>query len=284
MIVAIVGPTGVGKTKLSVELAKRLNGIIINCDAVQVYQELNIGSAKATKEEQANIPHYLLDIKNPNEEYTVYDYQKDARAILEKNKDKNIIFVGGTGLYLKAVLYDYVFNPETKKENYENLSNEEIYKLALQKDANCAIHPHNRQRLIRFLNKEDITKQKSKELYPAIIIGLTTKRENLYEIINNRVDEMIKNGLIKEVETLNKKYPQAKILTSAIGYKEIKTYLDNKISLEEAINLIKQNSRHYAKRQYTFFNNQLKVNWFNVDYHNFNNTINEVIEFLKKVN
>ena len=282
MIVAIVGPTGVGKTKLSLELAKKMNGIIINCDAVQIYQELNIGSAKISYEEQENIPHYLLDFKKPNEKYTVYDYQKDARKLIAENNDKTIIFVGGTGLYLKAVIYDYIFPDEKEQKTYDNISTDKLYQLALEKDNSCDIHPHNRQRLIRFLNKKNLSKQQSSPLYSAIIIGLTTDREQLYEIINNRVDEMIKNGLIEEVKNLINKYPDAKILNTAIGYKEIKNYLEGKLTLKESIALIKQNSRHYAKRQYTFFNHQLSVNWFNVDYNNFNNTITDVENFLKK--
>lgn len=282
MILAIVGPTGVGKTKLSIELAKKYNAIIINCDAVQIYQELNIGSAKATLQERENIPHKLLDFVNPNTFYTVYDYQKDAREILEQNKDKNIIFVGGTGLYLKAALYDYKFLEENATLDYDNKTNEELYKLALKKDKNCAIHPNNRQRLIRFLKRKQTIKEPAKLLQSVLFIGLTTERNKLYEIINQRVEKMLDAGLVDEVKELLKKYPNAHILNTAIGYKEIKDYLENKITLEEAIELIQKNSRHYAKRQYTYFNHQLPVTWFNVDYANFSNTIQEVINFIEK--
>ena len=281
MIVAIVGPTGVGKTKLSIELAKKYNAIIINCDAVQVYKELNIGSAKVTKEEMEGIPHYLIDFVNPNDNYTVYDYQKDIRIILEKEKGKNIIIVGGTGLYLKAALYDYKFVEESKGDSFENLSNEEIYELAIKKDPNCDIHPNNRKRLVRFLNK--ITNEVNSEpLYEAIYIGLTTERDILYKKINERVDKMIENGLLKEAEELFFKYPDSRILNNAIGYKELKKYLNNEIEYEAAIEEIKKNSRHYAKRQYTWFNNQMNIYWISVNYENFENTINNTIYYIER--
>lgn len=282
MILAIVGPTGVGKTKLSIELAKFYHAVIINCDAVQVYQELNIGSAKVTEEEKENIPHYLLGFVSPNERYTVYNYQKDLRKLLEKYKEKNIILVGGTGLYLKAGLYNYEFKEETEKNHYESLNNEELYHLALQKDKNCSIHPNNRKRLIRFLNKEG--KKEAllpKPLYEAIYIGLTTERENLYAIINKRVDKMIQKGLLEEAKTLFSKYPNSSILESAIGYKELKEYFSNEISLDDAVELIKKNSRHYAKRQYTWFNHQMDVEWFNVNFDDFSKTIEEVIQYIE---
>ena len=281
MIIAVVGPTGVGKTKMSVELAKKYNAIIINCDAVQVYKKLNIGSAKITEEEKEGISHYLFDIKDPNEEYTVKDYQDNLRKLIDNNKDRNIIIVGGTGLYLCAGLFDYRFEEEGSNKTYDEYTNEELYELAKARDNNVDIHPNNRVRLIRYLNKTNIEKVDPILLYDNVhIIGLTTQRDNLYKIINNRVDQMIENGLINEVEELYKKYPNSRIIHSAIGYKEIVEYLENKISLEKAIDNIKQNSRHYAKRQYTWFNNKMNVNWFNTNYENFDLTINEVINFI----
>ena len=282
MIICVVGPTGVGKTKMSVALAKKYNAIIVNCDATQVYKELDIGSAKATKEEQEGIKHYLLDFKNLNESYTVYEYQKDARKIIENNKDKNIIFVGGTGLYLKAALYDYRFTEEDDNHiDYKDKTNEELYNIALKKDPNMKIHINNRQRLIRFINKQNVDKVEPRPLYKHIIIGLTTPRENLYRIINNRVDDMIKKGLIAEVKNFYDQDIKTKPLLSSIGYKELYKYFNKEITLEEAIELIKKNSRHYAKRQYTFFNNQLDVNWFDVNYENFNETIEKVVKFIE---
>ena len=282
MIVAVVGPTGVGKTKLSIELAKKYNAIIINCDAMQVYKGLDIGTAKVTKEEKEGIPHYLFDIKDISEDYTVYDYQKDARNLIEKNKDKNIIFVGGTGLYLKAALYDYRFTEESTKIDYSNLSDEELYNLVLKKDPNTKIHPNNRVRLERFLNKKETNYPEPIPLYDHLIIGLTTDIELLYERINNRVDQMVNNGLLEEVKYFYNKNIKTKPLMGGIGYKELYKYFDNECSLEEALDKIKQNSRHYAKRQYTFFNNQLDVKWFATDFNNFNNTIKEVEDYIEK--
>ncbi len=282
MILCIVGPTGVGKTKLSIELAKRYNGIVVNADSMQVYKELNIGTAKVTENEKENIKHFLFDIKEPTEMYTVYDYQKDLRNIIDNNKDKNIIIVGGTGLYIKAGLYNYVFETENDINNtYDNLTNEELYNLVLIKDPNTSIHINNRKRMIRFLNKKETVKDKDKLLYNVKFIGLTTSREILYDRINKRVDDMIKNGLIEEVKSLYDKNIRSKAIMTGIGYKELYDYFDGNISLEDAINLIKQRSRHYAKRQYTWFNNQMDIKWFDVDFDDFNNTINEVINYIK---
>ena len=284
MIISVVGPTGVGKTKMSVELAKKYNAIIINCDAMQVYKNLNIGTAKIKEEEKEGIPHFLFDIKEVEDNYTVYDYQKDIRKLLEDNKDKNIIIVGGTGLYLKAALYDYRFEEETENNNYDGYTNKELYELCKKKDASISIHPNNRKRLVRFLNKSDIKPVEPKKIYDHIIIGLTTDRDTLYERINKRVDIMLDEGLIDEVKYFYDKGIRSKAINTGIGYKELYRYFDNEISKEEAIDLIKKGSRHYAKRQYTFFNNQLDVNWFNVDFNNFNNTVNEVIEFIENKN
>lgn len=278
MIIVIVGPTGVGKTKLSLELAKHFNGEIINADSTQIYKEMNIGTAKNTNYE--NIPHHLIDIKSLNEEYTIYDYQKDGRKIIKEiqNRNKTIIIEGGSGLYINALLYNYKL-----KENYlktppnisVNTMLNELSKLNLKIDKN------NLQRIERLynkhiINKEPITNQKPKLLYNAIFIGLTTDRETLYNIINNRVDEMIKEGLITEAQELFKKYPNSKQLKSTIGYKE---FIPNK-NLEETINKIKQNSRNYAKRQYTWFNNKMNIKWFNPNYNNFNLTIKEIITYI----
>ena len=285
MIIAIVGPTGVGKTKLSIELAKKYNAIIINCDAMQVYKGLDIGTAKIKEDEKEGIPHFLFDIKNVNEEYSSYEYQKDVRKLLEEYKDKNIIFVGGTGLYLKSALYDYRFKEETSpKKDYSKYSNEELYKLVLKKDPNTKIHPNNRVRLERFLDKEITEIVDPISLYNHTIIGLTTDRDILYDRINKRVDIMLNEGLLDEVKSFYDKGIRTKAIETAIGYKELYEYLDKKVTLEESIDNIKRNSRRYAKRQYTFFNNQLNVNWFNVDFNNFDNTINNVIEFIEKEN
>ena len=280
MKIFIMGPTGVGKTKLSVELAKIYDAYIINCDAVQVYKGLDIGSAKVTEEEKCGIKHFLFDIKNPDEEYSVKDYQTDLRNLFDKYSKKNLIIVGGTGLYATAGAYDYRFNDEEKKD-YSNYSLEELYKLAKEKDINCNIDKNNRMRLERFLQKDLTSLVEPTLLYnDAIFIGLTTSRENLYKIINKRVDKMIDNGLVQEVKNLYTNYPKSKILKRAIGYKEIIDYLDNKITLEEAVDEIKKNSRHYAKRQYTWFNNKMDIKWFEVNFNYFNETIDNVKDYL----
>ena len=284
MIIAVVGPTGVGKTKMSVELAKYYNAFVVNSDAVQVYREMDIGSAKVKEEEKDGVKHYLFDIKNPDEEYTVKDYQKDARDILDKNKGKNIIFCGGTGLYLSAALMDYRFYDDEADDSYDDLTNEELYKMVMEKNPNLQVDPHNRVRLIRALNRKDMPVVEPKLLYEnVIIIGLTTQRDKLYDIINARVDEMFTSGLVDEVRSLLKKYPSSRVLNSAIGYKEVIGYLNNAYDLESAKELIKKNSRHYAKRQYTWFNNKMNVTWFSINYDNFNETIKEVIDYIDEI-
>lgn len=283
MIICVVGPTGVGKTKLSIMLAKKYNGIIINADACQIYRELNIGTAKIKENEKEGIDHLLFDIKNPDEEYSVFDYQKDLRKLLEEYRDRNIIIVGGTGLYITAGLYDYKFS--LKKEfDYSKYSNDELYEMYKNSNNNnLDIHPNNRRRLENYLNREEKNIEIPKLLYNNVyFIGLTTERSNLYKKINNRVDDMINAGLIDEVKALLNKYGNTRILGSAIGYKEIISYLNGKISLEEAIELIKKNSRHYAKRQYTWFNNKMNIQWFDTDFNNFNNTYNLVKNYLEK--
>lgn len=287
MIIVVTGPTGVGKTKLSIELAKKYNAEIINGDSVQIYKGLDIGSAKVTEEEKENIPHHLFDIKDPNEDYSIYDYQKDCRAKIKEleDKGKNIIIVGGTGLYIKSALYDYELTDEVVSNNYDNISTEELYLRLKQLDTDIEIDRHNRKRVIRALdyyltnNKSIRSNNKGNNLlYDAIFIGLTTDREELYQRINKRVDKMIEDGLIEEVKSFHNKNIRSKILLSAIGYKELYSYFDNEITLEEAIELIKRNSRRYAKRQYTFLKNQLNINWFNVNFNDFSKTIEEIIK------
>ena len=224
MIIVVCGPTGVGKTKLSVELAKRYDGIIINSDAMQVYKEMNIATAKIKEEEKDGIKHYLFDICDLEDIYTIYNYQKDARKIIDENKGKTIIMVGGSGLYQKAALYDYKFEDENingNENNFDNLTNEELFDLVLKKDPESKVHVNNRKRLIRILNKKDINHEKSQLLYNNVIfIGLTTSRNNLYSIINKRVDKMVDEGLIEEAKYFYDKKIKCKALDTVIGYKE----------------------------------------------------------------
>lgn len=288
-VIVITGPTAVGKTKLSIELAKKLNGEIINADAMQVYKGLNIGTAKVTEKEKENIPHHLFDIKEVEEEYSIYNYQKDCRKVIDNilRRNKTPILVGGTGLYIKAALYDYKLSEEKANNTYDNLKTEEIYKELLKLDKDINIDKNNRRRLIRALNyyKENNTSisnnKTNKLLYDTLFIGLTTDREILYKKINQRVDNMIENGLLEEVKYYYDKNIKTKPLINGIGYKELYNYFDGLCSKEEAVEKIKQNSRHYAKRQYTFLNHQLNVVWFETDYINFNNTIEKVSSYIK---
>ena len=287
-IIVIVGPTGIGKTKLSIELAKKLDAEIINGDSVSIYRKLDIGSAKPTIKEREGIVHHLIDIKDVDEDYTVFDYQKDVRNLINEinSRKKRIIIVGGTGLYIKAALYDYNFTEGTTYNEYNNLSNEELLNRIKKFNLDKVPELNNRKRLVRLLNKlennEEITNNKDKLLYNINVIGLETDRETLYDRINKRVDIMVKNGLIDEINSLKEYYTNSRILNSAIGYKEFNDYLYNNSSLEEAIEMIKLNSRRFAKRQFTFFRNQFDTKWFSVDLNNFNNTINEVYEYIKK--
>ena len=286
MVIVIVGPTGVGKTKLSIEIAKKINGEIINADSTQVYKGMDIGTAKVTKEEMENIPHHLLDIKNIDEDYTVYDYQKDARRCIDDilKRGKTPILVGGTGLYIKAALYNYEFKNEDNN-NYvdEKLSNDELYDMLLKIDPETEIHKNNRQRVIRTLNNYykngEINKTKSdKLLYDTLFIGLTTERDYLYERINKRVDVMVRNGLIDEAYKIYKSNIRSKAVLTPICYKELFPYFEKEKTLDECLDDIRQKSRHYAKRQYTWNKHQFDVNWFDVNFNNFNETIDKAIE------
>ena len=282
MIICVCGPTGVGKTKLSVELAKHYNGIVINSDAMQVYKKMDIATAKIKEEEKENIKHYLFDICDLTDNYTIYDYQKDARKIIDSNSDKTIIMVGGSGLYQKAALYDYNFDDESNNDNqYEDLTNEELYELVLKKDPQTDIHVNNRKRLVRALNKTNINHEKSKLLYKDVIfIGLTTDRKNLYNIINSRVDKMVSEGLLDEAKYFYDKKIKCKALDTVIGYKELFKYFNGEITLDEALELIKKNSRRYAKRQYTWFNHQVPTIWVETNYSDFSKTVDEVINII----
>ncbi|MBR3523876.1 MAG: tRNA (adenosine(37)-N6)-dimethylallyltransferase MiaA [Bacilli bacterium] len=288
-LICIVGPTGVGKTKLSIMLAKYLDADILNADSTQVYKELNIATAKISEEEKEGIKHYLLDIKNIDEDYTVFDYQKDGRQVIDEHikNNKDLIIVGGTGLYIKALLYDYQFNNLDNSNQYEELSNEELYQKLLKLDPNTDIHINNRKRVIKAINyflannKPYSEKEKTdKLLYDVSFIGLTCPRDILYKNIDLRVDNMFKQGLEKEALNIYKTGIRTKAVLTPIGYKELFSYFDKEISLDDAKELIKRRSRHYAKRQYTWFLNQMKVTWFNVDFTNFNNTYNEIIKYL----
>lgn len=291
MVIVITGPTAVGKTKLSVELAKKLNGEIINADSTQVYKNMNIATAKVTEEEKEGIPHHLFDIKNIEDDYTVFDYQKNAREKIKKiiSKGKTPILVGGTGLYIKACLYDYQFAESKNINTYNELSNQELYEKLTKLDQNNIIHMNNRKRMIRALNYIEETgkpfsaiPKTDKLLYDTIFIGLTCDRDELYRRINKRVDDMIANGLLDEARTIYESNVRTKAVLTPIGYKELFPYFEGMQPLDICVDKIKQNSRKYAKRQYTWFNHQLKLTWFYTNFEDFNKTVDEVYQFIKK--
>ena len=293
MVIVILGPTCVGKTKLSVELAKKLNGEIINADSTQVYRGLDIATAKVTEDEKEGIPHHLFDIKDITEDYTVFDYQKDCRLKINDiiSRGKTPILVGGTGLYIKASLYDYKFDKEDSIKTFDDLTNDELYDKVIKLDKNNTIHKNNRKRLIRALNYMESnngsfsSKEKTnKLLYDTLFIGLTTDREVLYDRINKRVDVMVNNGLLEEAKKIYDSDIRTKAVLTPIGYKELFPYFEGYASIDSCLDKIKQNSRHYAKRQYTWFNNQMKVAWFNVDFKDFNNTVMDVLDYIGEKN
>lgn len=276
-VLTIVGPTAVGKTSISIKLAKKFNGEIINGDSVQIYQRLNIGSAKITKEEMQGIPHHLLDIKAPDEPFSVAEFQKIVRDKITEISARNKlpIIVGGTGLYIQAVLADFYFSEEkniTTTTQFENLSNEALHLLLMQIDENEAkkIHQNNRRRIIRALEiyqnhskpkSELLLKHQPKLLYDSFIVGLNMERKLLYERINKRVDMMLDNNLLEEVTEL---YTQG-FRVNAIGYKEFNEYFSGNMTLAEVVELIKKHTRNYAKRQLTYFRNKLDIYWYDVN-------------------
>lgn len=285
-IIVITGPTGVGKTKISVSLAKKINAEIINADSMQFYKDLNIGTAKIKENEKEDIYHHLFDIVNIEEMFTIYDYQKFGREKINEilNKGKKVIIVGGSALYIRSLLYNYNLKEGNSNEQFDYLSNEGILNEIKKTYPNIDIHINNRKRLIRTLNKINNGEKldiESKPIYKFSLIGLTTSRETLYKKINDRVDKMIVEGLIEEVRAIYDKNIYSKSIMTGIGYKELYKYFNNEITLEDSIELIKKNSRNYAKRQFTFLNNKFNIKWFNVNYNNIDETINEIFNYLK---
>lgn len=286
-VVAIVGPTASGKTALSIRLAKEFNGEIINGDSMQVYKGLDIGTAKITEEEMEGIPHHLLSFKEPTESFSVAEFQRLVRDKIKEiqSRGKLPIIVGGTGLYIQAVLYDFQFteekvDEEARKKYYDELSvigPEAMHKRLAELDPETAktIHPNNTRRVIRALEMIELhgVSKASEEhnrgnipLYHHLIIGMDMDREILYERINKRVDIMMEQGLLDEVRGLWEKNIRNVQSVKAIGYKELYDYFDGIITLEEAVEQIKQNSRRYAKRQLTYFRNKMDVQWIGNDW------------------
>ena len=293
-VLVIIGPTAVGKTKTSIEMAKRFNGEIISGDSMQIYQHLDIGTAKVTKEEMDGITHHLIDCRHFSEGYSVSDFQKEVRRLIEEisNRGHLPIICGGTGLYIRAALYDYRFDDQGHdtnfQEKYAHLSNEELHQHLASFDKKSAddIHPNNRHRVLRAVEiyettgktkSEQIEVDMSEPLYDVYAVGLELERSKLYERINQRVDVMFENGLWEEfnhiIELGASKDMQS---MKAIGYKELFAVLENEATLEEAKEQICLNSRRYAKRQMTWFKHQMPVSWFEVFLEDYEKTIKNV--------
>lgn len=276
-VLAIVGPTASGKTALSLELAERFDGEIINGDSMQVYREMSIGTAKIEPHEMRGIPHHLLDIKDPDESFSVAEYQKLVREKIKEIqlRGKLPIIVGGSGLYVQAVLFDYRFAEEQADEGLRAALRAELaehgplhmHAQLLELDPKADIHPNNTRRVLRAIEIIKSGHGKSERnlalspMYNEVIIGLDMPRDILYDRINQRVDIMIDKGLLQEVQMLRERGIRDAQSIRAIGYKEIYDYLDGKMDWEQAVGLLKQNSRKYAKRQFTYFRNKLPIFW-----------------------
>ncbi|SHN17181.1 tRNA (adenosine(37)-N6)-dimethylallyltransferase MiaA [Gracilibacillus kekensis] len=282
-LVVIVGPTAVGKTALSIKVAQAFDGEVISGDSMQVYQGLDIGTAKVTDEEKTGIPHYMIDILDPAQSFSVADFQKRVNQNIKTiaAKDKNPIIAGGTGLYIQSVLYNYQFSDSKRSNQYQQNIEEEIEQNGIEQvyhrlksvDPQQAgkIHPNNHRRVIRALEVYDRTGitmtdyQKTQQMesnYDFRIIGLEMDRKLLYDRINERVDKMIENGLIDEVNHFYQRGLENAQAMRGIGYKEIIPYLKGEQSLEVVVDLLKRNSRRFAKRQYTWFKNKMPVEWY----------------------
>jgi tRNA dimethylallyltransferase len=305
-LIVILGPTSVGKTKVSVDIAKKLKSEIISTDSMQIYKKMNIGTAKVTEEEKSGIKHHMIDLIDPGEEFTVYDYQNQSLKIIDKliKEDKIPILVGGSGLYINSILYDLDFNKVSSNEEIRNKyyeiektkGKEYLYKLLekIDPEATKKIHPNNIKRVVRALEVTEITGKKYSEnsnfrkyseKYDFIIIGLEMNRKLLYNRINTRVEEMIQEGLFDEVKGLYQEgYDNTYQSMQAIGYKEVIDYIERKTSKEEAVRLIKRNTRRFAKRQITWFKSDDRIRWFDIsDYRNtYNSTLNKILSYIKE--
>ncbi|AKU27785.1 tRNA (adenosine(37)-N6)-dimethylallyltransferase MiaA [Anoxybacillus geothermalis] len=301
-VVVIVGPTAVGKTRLGIALAKKLGGEIISGDSMQIYKGMNIGTAKVKPDEMDGIPHHLLDIKEPCEPFSVVEFQRLCRALIAdiSARGRLPIIVGGTGLYIQAAIYDYQFSDAPSDEAYRRALRqlaaeqgvEALHRQleAVDPESAARIHPRNVRRVIRALEVYHSTGkpfsewqrgQQKQLLYEAAIIGLTAERSVLYRRINERVDQMIAEGLVDEARALYDRGFRDCQAVQAIGYKELYDYFDGRVSLEEAVEQLKQNSRRYAKRQLTWFRNQMPVEWFDMtDAKMFTARVEEIFRYI----
>lgn len=288
-LIAVVGPTAVGKTALGIELAKTFNGEIISGDSQQVYQKLDIGTAKASKEEQEQAYHHLIDVREVNENYSVYDFVKEAKVAIDTiiSKGKIPIIVGGTGLYLQSLFEGYHLGGEVNqetlmayREKLESLSDEDLFEKLTEQS--IIIPQVNRRRAIRALElaKFGNNLQNSESPYDVLLIGLNDDRQVLYDRINRRVDLMMDNGLLDEAKWLYDNYPSVQA-SKGIGYKELFPYFSKQIPFEEAVDKLKQNTRRFAKRQLTWFRNRMNVEFIMVGEENYQQKIKrKVSDFL----
>ena len=293
--IVIAGPTGVGKTELSIKLAKALNADIISADSAQVYNEMNIGTAKISKDEMQEVIHHMIDVIDPVKKYSVGDYQRKVDDILNSSEEKNILLVGGTGLYIDSVVRGLSALPESDpviRESLMNKSGEELYEVLKNIDQESAenIHPNNKRRVERAVEVFYQTGEKFSVLskknikgnnFKFLKIALERDRAYLYERINMRVDIMMKNGLLEEVKYLYEKYGEVLKKINIIGYSELISYLKSEITLDEAIELIKKNSRNYAKRQFTWFKNDHEYVWYDLDKMNEDEIFSDILERFK---
>lgn len=301
-VVALVGPTGVGKTSLSINLAKRINAEIISTDSMQIYKHMDIGTAKITKDEMCGVTHHMIDIVSPFVNYSLYNYLKDAKKCAEDifKRGKNVLLVGGSGLYVDSFIKNVEFKEETKapkiREDLNKLllekGKDELFNLLIKEDKKASekIHPNNTKRVIRALEYfyetgESITDKKDEgSIYNYVYINLQRDREVLYERIDKRVDEMIKKGLLFEVWHLYKMgLRKTHSSMQALGYKEYVKYLEGKLSLFECEKIIKRDTRHFAKRQLTWYRNKENINNINLDnYKNEDEVLQDILKILTK--
>ncbi|HEC2150563.1 TPA: tRNA (adenosine(37)-N6)-dimethylallyltransferase MiaA [Staphylococcus delphini] len=305
-IVAIVGPTASGKTELGVALAKAINGEVISGDSMQVYQGMDIGTAKVTPDEMDGIPHHLIDILKPDETYSAYDFQQQTQQLITDitARGKVPIIVGGTGLYIQSVIYDYQFDdetisPETEQRVAEQMAelksytNEALHDYLGIFDPNSQreIHPNNRKRVERaisyYLSTKKVLSNRKKstqltENYDTLLVGIEMSRDTLYSRINSRVDMMLSHGLLDEVQELIELGYESCQSMQAIGYKEMIPVIKNEMPLDEAITLLKQHSRNYAKRQMTWFTNKLNVHWLDREKMSLTSMLSELKPLINK--
>ncbi|WP_300282131.1 tRNA (adenosine(37)-N6)-dimethylallyltransferase MiaA [Peptacetobacter sp.] len=303
-LIILTGPTAVGKTDLSIQLAKSINAEIVSADSMQIYKYMDIGSAKVTEEEMQGVKHYLVDEIDPSTPFSVSEYKNMAEDYIDtiSKNGKNVIVTGGTGLYLNSLIYDMDFAKSNANQELRDKLNKELEEngpnymydklLSLDKDAAQRIHPNNTKRVIRAIEvlmsgekMNDFSKDlRYNKKYKPIIIVLNRDRKELYDRINLRVDIMLKNGLIEEVKgLLNRGYTEDMISMQGIGYKEIIKYFKGEYTLEEAIEIIKRDSRRYAKRQLTWFRRYEDAKWFEIDkFASAEDLKNEVLKFIRE--